>query len=109
VSQLVRSDPQLVAGSGAQASRCDCAVQAAPDSGCADAGTAQGEQEVGRSPISRVGQATLASADGGPGVQGRQRRLVEWDDAFGVEFAERHFEPAAVSGKVPEAVQFEVE
>jgi hypothetical protein len=73
------------------------------------AGTAQGEQEVGRAPISRVRQATLTSADGGPGVQGSQRHFVEWDGAFGVELAERHFEPAAMSGKVPEAVQFEVE
>ena len=35
--------------------------------------------------------------------------VVEGDHAFGVEFAERDFEPGAVPGDLVDAVEFEVQ
>jgi hypothetical protein len=56
-----------------------------------------------------VGQGPLAAADGQPGVEGVEGVGVERDDAFGVQLAEGHFQPGAVSGEFPQAVQFQVE
>jgi hypothetical protein len=56
-----------------------------------------------------VGEGALLAADGHPGVEDGQGVGVQRDDAFGVEFAQRHFEPGAVSGEFPQAVQFEVQ
>jgi len=56
-----------------------------------------------------MGKSALPTADGHPGIQGGQGCVVEWDDAFSVELAERDLEPGAVSGQVPQTVEFEVE
>ena len=105
----MRCDPQRVGVAAAQACGLGGNFEAAADPAGADAGAAQGEQEVSGPAIAGVRQAALAAALGHPSVKCGQGLLVERDDPFGGELAERDLEPGAVSGQVPEAVQFEVE
>jgi hypothetical protein len=56
-----------------------------------------------------MGKGSLRSAFAHPLVQHCKGRVVERDDAFAVEFTQRDFEPGAVAGQDPEAVEFEVE
>jgi len=51
----------------------------------------------------------LRAALRGPAIQRGQGGLIQRDGALGAEFAERDFQPAAVTGEVEQAVQFEVE
>jgi hypothetical protein len=56
-----------------------------------------------------VVQGALPAADCEPGVEGGEGVGVERDDPFGVQLAEWHLQPGAVSGQFPQAVKFEVE
>ncbi|BAS11987.1 hypothetical protein AHiyo8_02900 [Arthrobacter sp. Hiyo8] len=84
-------------------------VKAAANPGCSDSGAAQGEQEVCGAAGARMRQCPLGTPFAHPLVQGGQGRVIERDHALGVELAQRDLEPGAVTGKVLEAVEFEVE
>ena len=67
------------------------------------------EQEVGGLAVAGVDQRSLRSAQGHPGVEVGQSRLVEWDGPFGAELAQRDLDPGAAVTEVPQAVELEVE
>ncbi len=96
MTQLMWGDPQRLPGGAEQPSGAGRVVDAAADPGGSDAGAGNDEQEVDRPAVAGVRQGTLAAADGHPCVEDGQGVGVEWNDAFGVELAERHLQPGAV-------------
>ena len=67
------------------------------------------ENEVDWSVVSGVWECSLLLASGEPVVEGVEGGGVEGDDSFGVEFAERHAQPAAGGAVVDDCVEFEFE
>ena len=82
---------------------------AAADSVGPDPGAGDHEQKVGGPAVARVNQGALAAADCQPGVEGGEGVGVQRHDPFGVQLAERHLQPGAVPGQLPQTVQFQVE
>jgi hypothetical protein len=60
-------------------------------------------------PVRGCGMARLPAADGDPCVERAQGGVVERHDPLGVQLAQRHLQPGAVAGEIPQAVEFEVE
>src|SRR5260370_42236523 len=84
-------------------------VEPVPQPVGGQAAAAFGEQEVGWSAEPGDGAGPAGAAQGDPFVQGGQGGRVERHGPLGGELAERHFQPAAVAGRVPHAVHLEVE
>jgi len=67
------------------------------------------EHEIDCSAVSRVWERSLLLTSTEPGVEGIEGGGVEWDDSFGVEFAEWHAQPTAGGAVVDDRVEFEFE
>ena len=68
-----------------------------------------GEQEVGGYAGAGMAHGASWGSGGGDSVDDGEHLVVEWHHAFGVEFAQRDLQPAALTGYFVDAVEFEVE
>ena len=107
--ELVGGDAQRVPVVAAQRCGAGCVVESVAEPVGAEASATLDEQEVRCPALARVGQGSLRAAQGHPLVECVEGGGVEGDGAFGAEFAEWHLQPATVAGRVPDAVQLEVE
>ena len=71
--------------------RQDGVVDAAPYPVGSDPGAGDDEQVVDGPAVAGVGEGTLSTADGHPGIEHGEGLGIEGDDPLGVEFAEWHF------------------
>ncbi len=106
---MVWHDAQGLAASGGESGGLDGLLEASADAMRAGAASAFGEHEVADATVARVDHWSLLVSVRDPGVERGERSGVEWDHAFGSEFADRDFEPGAVLAEGDEAVEFEVQ
>lgn len=107
--KLVRGDVERVAAPSSQPGVSDGGVEAVSELVCAESAASVHEQELGGPAVAGMGEGPLASPVGHPCVECGKRGGVEGDGALGAEFADRHLDPGAVRGGVPQAVELEVE
>jgi len=109
VTELVGGDPQRRLARGGEAGGGDRLLEPAAQPEAGQAPAALHEQKVGRAAVARVRQGALRAALGHPGVHGHQGLGVQGDHPLGAELAERHLDPGAMAGRVPQAVELQVQ